>query len=193
MMRYAVFKTHLGWAALVATEKGIVRLYLPRAGRKELIHYLLAEYPGARPDGQGLKKAIGQVQYFLARRRQSLKLQLDCRGLPSFHKRVYAVLAKIPYGQTRTYAWVAKSCGRPRAARAVGNALARNPFPLIVPCHRVIRSDGKLGGFAAGTEVKSALLNLEKAFHKSQESGIGPVQLKEGRGLPPHRRIKEPF
>jgi AraC family transcriptional regulator of adaptative response/methylated-DNA-[protein]-cysteine methyltransferase len=80
-----------------------------------------------------------------------------------FERRVYAVVRRIPRGQTRTYAWVARQIGRPQAWRAVGNALNRNPYAPHVPCHRVIRSDGSLGGFARGMRRKQAMLRREGA------------------------------
>lgn len=81
----------------------------------------------------------------------------------AFEERVYAVVRQIPRGQTRSYQWVAKQLGNPRAARAVGNALHRNPYASEVPCHRVICCDGSLGGFAKGVARKRALLNREGA------------------------------
>jgi O-6-methylguanine DNA methyltransferase len=91
------------------------------------------------------------------------------RGVPSsawarlteFQRRVYLAVCRIPRGQTRSYRWVAERIGRPGAARAVGNALNRNPFAPIVPCHRVVRSDGSLGGYSRGQAKKRALLRKE--------------------------------
>lgn len=80
----------------------------------------------------------------------------------SFAKKVYKAVLTIPLGQARTYKWVAKKAGRPKAYRAVGQALKNNPYPLIIPCHRVIESSGKPGGYAWGKKTKSALLNLER-------------------------------
>ena len=82
--------------------------------------------------------------------------------MTDFEKKVYKTILNIPLGEVRTYKWVAKQIGRPRAYRAVGQALHKNPFPLIVPCHRVIQSGGKLGGYALGARKKKALLDLEK-------------------------------
>ena len=78
-----------------------------------------------------------------------------------FQKAVYRVLRQIPRGETRTYKWVAKKIGRPRAFRAVGNALNKNPYPGIIPCHRVIKSDGTIGGFSKGASAKKRLLSAE--------------------------------
>jgi len=88
-------------------------------------------------------------------------LPLDLRGATDFELKVWHAAQKIPYGQTRTYGWIAESIGRPLASRAVGGALGRNPIPIIIPCHRVLASDGGLGGFSAGLEWKQRLLRLE--------------------------------
>lgn len=81
-----------------------------------------------------------------------------------FQKRVYAVVKKIPQGQSRSYKWVAEQIGNPQASRAVGQALKKNPYPVIVPCHRVIRSDGSLGGYSRGLNRKVILLKKEKVL-----------------------------
>lgn len=79
-----------------------------------------------------------------------------------FERQVYLVVSAIPYGETRTYKWVAEQIGRPNAVRAVGRALNRNPLPILVPCHRVVKSNGELGGYKFGLELKKRLLELER-------------------------------
>jgi len=86
------------------------------------------------------------------------------KQLTSFQKKVYTVVKNIPLGEVRTYAWVAGRAGKPDAARAVGNALNKNPFPLIIPCHRVIPSDNSIGGYAFGVDLKKRLLEIEHVF-----------------------------
>ena len=86
------------------------------------------------------------------------------KELTHFEKKVYTVVKKIPVGKVKTYAWVARKAGRPGAARAVGNALSRNSFPLIVPCHRVVNATGAIGGYAFGQGLKRRLLETEYAF-----------------------------
>ncbi len=88
--------------------------------------------------------------------------KLDNNNLTSFQKKVYTVVKRIPRGQTRTYAWAAKRVGKPGASRAVGQALNKNPFPLIVPCHRVSHTGGALGKYAFGDGLKRRLLELER-------------------------------
>ena len=88
-------------------------------------------------------------------------LLLDLEGYTAFEQLVWATTRRIPYGEVRTYGWIASKIGKPGAARAVGGALGGNPFALVVPCHRVVGADGKLTGFRAGLQWKRALLNLE--------------------------------
>ena len=91
------------------------------------------------------------------------------KKLTHFEKKVYTVVKNIPVGEVKTYAWVAKKAGKPKAARAVGNALNKNPFPVIVPCHRVVHSDGSIGEYAFGRDLKSKLLEIENAFRNKDK------------------------
>lgn len=84
------------------------------------------------------------------------------KALTSFQKKVYTVVKEIPCGETRSYAWVAREIGKPRAVKAVGTALKRNPFTIVVPCHRVVRSDGSPGNYALGADLKKKLLEIER-------------------------------
>ncbi len=87
--------------------------------------------------------------------------ELDLSQATPFQREVWEITRLIPYGETRSYTWVAEQMGRPRALRAVGQALGRNPLPIIIPCHRVLTIDGKLGGYSGGLEMKKYLLSLE--------------------------------
>ena len=97
------------------------------------------------------------------------------KELTHFEKKVYTVVKKIPSGKVKTYAWVAVKAGRPGAARAVGNALNKNPFPLIVPCHRVVCSGGFIGEYAFGKDLKQRLLNLERSYVSGNKRKIGKI------------------
>jgi len=109
---------------------------------------------------------IEQLTNYLEGTLRAFDLALDLSQGTRFQQQVWEAARRIPYGQVRTYAELARSIGRPKAARAVGSALGRNPVLVVVPCHRVLRSDGGLGGFAAGLGVKRALLRLEgHEFH----------------------------
>jgi methylated-DNA-[protein]-cysteine S-methyltransferase len=113
-------------------------------------------------DDRKNRKAINQLRRYLNGELRRFDCKLDLEGTP-FQKKVWSALAKIPYGQTRSYQDIAKAIGHPKAFRAVGNANGQNSVPLIVPCHRVVESNGGLGGFGHGIKVKKRLLDLEKA------------------------------
>lgn len=105
--------------------------------------------------------AVEQLFQYMNGERRAFELPLAPGDLPPFRRRVLRELARIPYGATASYGELAARCGRPGAARAVGNAVARNPLPVVLPCHRVIRSDGSPGGYGGGRGRKRALLRLE--------------------------------
>ena len=114
-----------------------------------------------RPDHPVLVRAEDELREYFAGKRNAFSLPLEPRGT-SFQKEVWCALAGIPFGQTRSYGQLADQLGRPKAARAVGAANAHNPISIIVPCHRVIGSSGKLTGFAGGLDAKALLLDLER-------------------------------
>lgn len=150
-MEFLSFSTPLGEMALGEEDGAIVRLYLPNAPTPRLMSHetpLLTE--GRR-----------QVLEYLAGERRAFDLPIAPQGTP-FQKKVWAALRDIPYGQTRTYRDIAIAAGCPRGFRAVGMACNRNPIPIIIPCHRVIGAGGALTGYAGGTQLKQALLNMEQ-------------------------------
>ena len=108
-----------------------------------------------------LLRAKAQLDEYFAGTRKRFDLPLHAEGT-AFQKKVWAALETIPYGEQRSYQNIADQLGRPGAARAVGAACGANPLPIVVPCHRVVRSDGALGGYALGTDVKKSLLELEQ-------------------------------
>ena len=113
-------------------------------------------------DDRRNREVLSQLKRYLKGELRHFDCHLDVEGT-SFEKQVWSKLVKIPYGQTRSYKEVAEATGHPKAFRAVGNANGRNALPLIIPCHRVIESNGGLGGFGHGLKVKKQLLDLEKA------------------------------
>lgn len=115
----------------------------------------------ASPARETAVEAARQLAGYLEGERRAFELPLSPDRLPPFRRRVLEELTRIPYGETASYGEIAARCGRPGAARAVGNAVGRNPLPLVLPCHRVIRSDGSPGGYSGGTARKRALLRLE--------------------------------
>jgi len=162
---YTVVPCPLGQLLVAATERGICRIGLG-SGVTTLEAGLRAEFPAAELRRGGADSALGewveQVLRYLDGRAQQLDLPLDIRAT-AFQQRVWEALRKIPYGRTRSYSEVARAIGRPRATRAVARACATNPAALVIPCHRVVRADGALGGYRWGIERKQALLARERA------------------------------
>jgi O-6-methylguanine DNA methyltransferase len=153
-----------GWVGLVASSRGLRYLGLPALGQPAALQRLRRFYRQATITGSDdfLQDVADQLQGYLTGRREQFEVELDLRGHTAFELAVWAVTARIPYGATRTYGWLAGQVGGgPGTAQAVGAALGNNPVPLIVPCHRVIGSDGSLHGFAGGLEMKARLLALE--------------------------------
>lgn len=108
--------------------------------------------------------ARAELAEYLSSARSYFTVPLDLSGLPPFQRQVLAATHEIPFGEVRSYRWIAERIGRPQAMRAVGTALGANPIPILIPCHRVVRSDGSLGGYIFGLPVKDQLLALERGM-----------------------------
>jgi methylated-DNA-[protein]-cysteine S-methyltransferase len=149
---HAFFRTALGIAAIAWTAHGISRVWLPEANPDRLRERLNARFgrPPARELPGEVRHAVEGIVVLLSGERRDLAdIPVDMSGVPEFHRHVYAVARRIPPGSTLTYGQVAGALGDPGAARAVGQALGRNPIPIIVPCHRVVAANGRPGGFSA--------------------------------------------
>ena len=148
---------------VASTEKGVCAVDFLTSERK-FLKELKGLLPGvAVRDDKKNRKALFQLGKYLEGKLRRFDCSLDLRGTP-FQKKVWRELGRIPYGKTRSYQGIAKAVGHPKACRAVGNANGSNPVPLILPCHRVIESNGGLGGFGHGVKVKKQLLDFEKAL-----------------------------
>ena len=160
---YSFFDTQLLKKVFVASTEGGACMVDFLTSEKAFLRRLKGRFPGKiiRDDRKN-KAVLSQLKRYLQGKLRHFNLPLDFRGT-SFEKKVWSKLAKIPYGQTRSYKEIAQAIGHPKAFRAVGNANGRNSLPLIIPCHRVIESHGGLGGFGHGIKVKRQLLDLEKS------------------------------
>ena len=160
---YSFFDSPLLKKVFVAsTERGICMVDFLKS-EKDFLRRLKERFPGEIiRDDRRSKNVLNQIKKYLKGELQRFDCKLDFKGT-TFQKKVWSALAKIPYGQTRSYKEIARSIGYPKAFRAVGNANGRNSIPLILPCHRVIESNGGLGGFGHGIEIKRRLLDFEKA------------------------------
>ncbi len=163
-LRYDVFKTSWGWMGAIGSGRGIRYASLPEAGPIDVVEYLescskklLPEHvPGA------FEAYRQQLEAYFADGLIAWDVALDLEGATEFYARAWEACQAIPPGETRTYAWLAAQAGRPAAARGAGQAMARNRVPIIIPCHRVIGSDGGLHGFAGpGLPMKARLLQHE--------------------------------
>lgn len=159
---FAVVPSPLGRLLVAATERGVCRVALGDDAAT-LERALRAEFPAAdiARDDRRLARAVQALTRHLEGRAPDLDLPVDVRAT-AFQRAVWDALRKIPYGQTRSYAEVARAIGRPRAVRAVARAVATNPVAIVVPCHRVVREDGTLGGYRWGPERKAALIERER-------------------------------
>lgn len=163
---FALFDSPIGRCGIAWTERGVVALALPGARDAATRVRLLVRCPEAteQPPPRPIVRAIKNIDRLLRGERASFdELTLHMDGLPAFHRRVYEAVRAIPAGSTLSYGEVATRLGSPGSARAVGQALGKNPFPIVVPCHRVLAAGGKPGGFTAtgGVDTKTRMLSLE--------------------------------
>lgn len=167
MICYYLFPTVKGDAGFALTPKGICRVILPGAGSRRIRQQLLASYAeisfGCFPPSALAQRFVEQAKAYFLGQRVEFDLPLDLAGAGEFEAKVYHALREVGYGEVRSYGWLAAQVGALGGARAVGAALAKNPVPLIVPCHRIIRADGGLGGFSGpgGIKLKKWMLELE--------------------------------
>lgn len=161
---YRTVDTPIGALLLAATEEGLVRLAFELEDFDLVLASLAAKVsPRLLAATARLDPVARQVDEYFAGSRRAFDVPLDWRLSRGFRRTVLEHLAQIGYGATESYTQVATAAGSPRAVRAVGTACATNPLPLVVPCHRVLRSDGSLGGYLGGLDAKRALLGLEAA------------------------------
>ncbi len=162
-MYYAVFVTIAGWCGVAGTEAGLRKTVLPQPDRHDIKRIVLADFPGAVLAPELFVDFIYRCETYFAGQVVDFPDVLDLSFATDFQREVWQEARLIPHGRTRSYAWLAGQIHKPRAVRAVGQALGRNPLPIIVPCHRVLSSDGSLGGFSGGLDMKRFLLDLETA------------------------------
>ena len=168
MIQYALFETAIGWAGVAWADRGLVGVHLPEPGAEVARRSFLRRHPGAveaAPTPQ-IDHAIAGIRDLMAGGANPLlDIAIDIARVPDFNARVYAIARAIPPGETLTYGEIAVRLGDRLLARDVGAALGRNPWPIVVPCHRVTAAGGKLGGFSArgGVNTKVRLLAIEGA------------------------------
>jgi methylated-DNA-[protein]-cysteine S-methyltransferase len=168
---HVVFSTAIGPCGIAWSRRGLVRIQLPEDGAEATLRRLVATV--ALPDGGGsttppapVLAAIDRIVRHLAGEEAGLeRIPLDFEGIPPFHRKVYEVARHIASGKILTYGELSANAGSPMGSRAVGQAMAKNPFPIVVPCHRVVAASGRPGGFSSfgGLDTKARLLAIEGA------------------------------
>ena len=167
MTAVRIFETPWGRMAVAATARGLAHVVLPGKKNGAAFARLARLESGDAPRSARTcaRRAEREIrEYLRRRRRRAFTVPLDLAALPRFHQRALLAAREIPFGRTVTYGELAARAGRPYAARAVGQAMARNPVPLVVPCHRVVAAGGRLGGFGGGAALKRRLLALENVI-----------------------------
>jgi methylated-DNA-[protein]-cysteine S-methyltransferase len=163
-MKFCIIETALGWLGLVLSAAGLRAVTLPRRDRGAALSEVLtlgAQEEARDDEAGGLSE---RLRRYARGEPVAFPDALDFSAATPFQRAVWQATRHIPYGQKRSYGWLAARVGKPRAARAVGQAMAANPWPLIVPCHRVVSSNGSLGGYGGGLDMKERLLLLEGAI-----------------------------
>jgi methylated-DNA-[protein]-cysteine S-methyltransferase len=161
---YANVDSPFGPLLIATTPRGLVKLSLPNYDPGETLEDLAARIsPRVLEAPARLDDVRRQLDRYFEGRLREFDLPLDWRLTDGFRKRAQQAIARIPYGRTRSYTQIAASAGNERAVRAAGTACGSNPIPIVVPCHRVLRSGGALGGYGGGLPMKEALLEMERA------------------------------
>ncbi|MEA2144597.1 MAG: methylated-DNA-[protein]-cysteine S-methyltransferase [Solirubrobacteraceae bacterium] len=168
---YATLDSPVGTLLLAKTPRGLVRLAYLDGAEEPVLEDLAARIsPRVLSAPRELDQFRRELDEYFAGRRTRFEMTLDWRLTHGFTRRVLQATARIPYGSVSSYKLMAGEAGSPRGSRAAGNALGSNPLPIIVPCHRVLQADGRLGGYTGGVERKRLLLSVEGALPVSSET-----------------------
>ena len=160
-LKYTTFNTDMGWVGILGSNSGLVRTTLPQGSAQEAKQLLGDRVNYALQAPHSFEDLAERLRAYFRGHRVNFPGRLDLSPATAFPRKVWEIARLIPYGETRSYSWVAEQLGKAGALRAVGKVLARNPLPIIIPCHRVVAKDGGLGGYSGGVELKKYLLWLE--------------------------------
>ena len=161
---FDVIDSPIGPLLVAATERGLARIFFDAEPELHLERLARAYGPRVLRSAPSVDAVHRQLDEYFDGRRDAFALDVDLRGAAPFAQHVLEELARVPYGQTTTYGRLAAKVGAPRAARAVGTVMNRNPIPIVLPCHRVVGANGSLTGYGGGLDVKEKLLRLEGAL-----------------------------
>lgn len=172
LIEYTFFESQTGIISVVLKNRSIISLDIHPKNTYAVKKQLSALYPDGRETDKPFRKIQLLLDRYLKGQKVEFDVDIDISGESPFTQKVLLELRKISYGHLQSYLLIGKSLGYPMAARAVGQAVKRNPIPIIIPCHRVIREDGSLGGFSLGIEIKKRLLVLEGVFDDIKKGGL---------------------
>lgn len=170
---YRIVDSPIGRLLLAGTEAGLVRVAFETEGHEHILEVLAEKIsPRILKNPRNFDRVAYQLEQYFDGTLHDFDLPLDLQLSTAFRRQVQLELGNIGYGQTRSYLQVAEHIGKPKAVRAVGSACATNPLPIVLPCHRVLRSDGSLGGYLGGLDVKTTLLRLENPSFAGSEQRL---------------------
>ncbi|MBL01282.1 MAG: hypothetical protein CL774_02175 [Chloroflexi bacterium] len=161
MTEYKVFDTSLGWIGIISSSKGLVKSCLPKKNYTEVMEFIKSQEfsPNKTENLNELSKMV--IEYFDGKKINLTSIEIDYQNKGSLIE-FWKTCRKIPFGETRSYKWLAENSKKNKAYRYAGLSMSKNPLPLFIPCHRVISSDGNIGGFQGGNIMKKKLIELEK-------------------------------
>jgi methylated-DNA-[protein]-cysteine S-methyltransferase len=165
-LKYTVANIGVGWVGVLGSNSGLLRITLPQESARGVERLLGDRLREVIRAGDFFTDLIERLKSYFDGQRVAFNDELDLSLATVFQREVWQLTRLIPYGETRSYGWIAERLGRAGAGRAVGQALARNPLPIIIPCHRVVAKDGGLGGYSGGLAKKGYLLRLESSSYR---------------------------
>jgi methylated-DNA-[protein]-cysteine S-methyltransferase len=176
-LSFCFVATCAGWVGVVASAQGLRRVYLPQRSKSGLRRAIRSEFSAAVEDPTLLPDLAEALRRYFAGHPVDFDVRLDCADAAEFVVAVWQACLRVPYGKTISYLELARRAGYPGAARAAGTAMKHNRFPVVVPCHRVIKSDGSLGGYSGpeGVDFKRRLLEMEASVSAALNPGGGSV------------------
>jgi methylated-DNA-[protein]-cysteine S-methyltransferase len=172
-----------GWVAATCSDEGITKLSPPSFSEELALSSIKINRSLTIRRPTKFILLFHELTLYFDGKIENFSSPVDLSEGPKFFHRIWDICRTIPYGETRSYSWLASESGNPKAQRSVGQAMAHNPIPFLIPCHRVVRVDGQLGGYAWGLDLKSWLLNIENKNHRLHKKPTQSVQSRNCRYL----------
>jgi len=159
--RYGTVPSPVGDLLVAVSDEGVCEVSFARESSEDFFSELKQRGFTGKADQHAIDDVASQLRDYFSGRRKQFEMTVDLSGMTPFTQQVLKATASVPFGKLSTYQDIARAIGKPGASRAVGNALGRNPIPVVVPCHRIVRSDWTIGGYTGGLDIKQRLLSIE--------------------------------